>query len=406
MARIIVENFGAIKSADINIKKYNFYIGETSSGKSTMAKLITIFNSSPFYAIKDGDFKSFFKLLDQYNIGFKFAPSTIINYENGNYSWYISNNIFRTNNQDADLMGKSDDFIEYFIRTKENNKKFDAFIKSLKTILKDQEDIKKDKNFVSMLKGIIEDSLYNNNLPIYIPAERLLISTFTNNIFTLLQSGASIPECIKEFGRLYENARVKSKNLDIDILDIKVEFSKDEDKIIINQDNAEIKFSQASSGIQTLIPLWTVLNEHISDEMKQIIVIEEPELNLYPSSQCSLIEWIMRKLRKSAGSIIVLTTHSPYVLSTIDNLVYAQEIIEKSAGNINVIKKINKLIPSKALIRFDEVSSSFFDSDGMVTDIRDEEMSLIGSQKIDGASNRLNYIFDELSKIEDELQLL
>ena len=36
MAHLIVKNFGAIKSAEIEIKKYNFFIGHTSSGKSMM----------------------------------------------------------------------------------------------------------------------------------------------------------------------------------------------------------------------------------------------------------------------------------------------------------------------------------------------------------------------------------
>lgn len=33
MAHLIVTDFGAIKSANIEIKKYNFFIGHTSSGK-------------------------------------------------------------------------------------------------------------------------------------------------------------------------------------------------------------------------------------------------------------------------------------------------------------------------------------------------------------------------------------
>ena len=83
MAHLIVKNFGAIKSAEIEIKKYNFFIGHTSSGKSTIAKLLAIFNNSVFWAIKEGDFKGFFKLLEKYNINFDFKPSTIIKYKIG-----------------------------------------------------------------------------------------------------------------------------------------------------------------------------------------------------------------------------------------------------------------------------------------------------------------------------------
>lgn len=52
MAHLIVTDFGAIKSANIEIKKYNFFIGHTSSGKSTIAKLLAIFNNSIFGLLK------------------------------------------------------------------------------------------------------------------------------------------------------------------------------------------------------------------------------------------------------------------------------------------------------------------------------------------------------------------
>lgn len=85
MAHLKVINFGAIKSADIEIKKYNFFIGHTSSGKSTIAKLIAIFNNSIFWAIKEGNFKAFTNLLEKYNINFSFDSSTKIQYRNEKY---------------------------------------------------------------------------------------------------------------------------------------------------------------------------------------------------------------------------------------------------------------------------------------------------------------------------------
>ena len=94
-------------------------------------------------------------------------------------------------------------------------------------------------------------------------------------------------------------------------------------------ENKEVKLSQTSSGIQSIIPLWIVFNQYVESKKKQILVIEEPELNLFPSTQHFLIDWIMRKMRKSNGSIVI-TTHSPYVLSVVDNLILAQEILKKS----------------------------------------------------------------------------
>ena len=89
MAHLIVNNFGAIKYADIEIKKYNFFIGHTSSGKSTIAKLLAIFNNSVFWSIKEGNFNGFSALLDKYNINFEFTPATLIHYRNDKYYWEI-----------------------------------------------------------------------------------------------------------------------------------------------------------------------------------------------------------------------------------------------------------------------------------------------------------------------------
>ena len=123
MAHLKVINFGAIKSADIEIKKYNFFIGHTSSGKSTIAKLIAIFNNSIFWAIKEGNFKAFTNLLEKYNINFSFDSSTKIQYRNEKYIWEIELNKFHSNYKDADLMemantSESYDFI--FLKSASN----------------------------------------------------------------------------------------------------------------------------------------------------------------------------------------------------------------------------------------------------------------------------------------------
>ena len=227
----------------------------------------------------------------------------------------------------------------------------------------------------------------------------MLISTFSNSIFSLLQAGASIPDCIKDFGSLYEKARIQYKNIDINILDIKVSFNNNGDTVYLMNENKEVKLSQTSSGIQSIIPLWIVFNQYVESKKKQILVIEEPELNLFPSTQHFLIDWIMRKMRKSNGSIVI-TTHSPYVLSVVDNLILAQEILKKSNKKKLVLSKIKELIPSMALIDFDYVSSYFFHSDGTVKDIRDTDIKSLGAEYIDTASDKLGYIFDELCNIE------
>lgn len=407
MTKLIVENFGAVRSAEIEIKKYNFFIGCTSSGKSTIAKLIAIFNSSVFWTIKEGDFEGFLTLLNKYNINFEFTPSTVIRYSNEKYYWEIGLNKFHSNYLDADLMEMAnspelDNFILKFIEKKESDSSLKNLITALKVILENNRVTKNDASFTDFVKNMLLELIYEKCTPVYIPAERLLISTFSNSIFSLLQAGASIPDCIKDFGSLYEKARTKYPKIEIDVLNINVTFSNNGDTIYLKDKGKELKFSQASSGIQSIIPLWAVFNQYVENKEKQILVIEEPELNLFPSTQYSLIDWIMKKMRKSNGSIVI-TTHSPYVLSTVDNLILAQDILNRSNNKRQMRSKIKKLIPSLALINFEEVSSYFFHSDGTINDIRDTELKTLGAEYIDGASNELSKIFNELCNLENEL---
>ncbi len=403
MARLVVKDFGAIKASEIEIKKYNFFIGHTSSGKSTIAKLLAIFNNSVFWAIKEGDFKSFLKLLDKYNINFEFTPTTVIQYSNEKYSWEIGLNKFQSNYKDADLMeiastSEAYDFVQKFIEKKEGESGLKPLIDALKGSMQNSKIKKEDSFFPDLIKPLLMSVIYEECTPVYIPAERLLISTFSNSIFTLLQAGASIPDCIKDFGSLYEKARAQYKNIDIDILNIQVRFSSSGDTVCLMDENKELNVSQTSSGIQSIIPLWTVFNQYVERKKKQMLVIEEPELNLFPSTQYRLVDWIMKKMRKSNGSIVV-TTHSPYVLSTVDNLILAQEILKRRKST-SVARKIKELIPSMALIDINEVSSYFFHSDGTVKDICNRDLESLGAEYIDEASNELGHVFDELCNID------
>ena len=74
--RIVIHNFGPIKEADIETKRYTVFIGQTSTGKSVAAKLISIANDSDFMMLKDGDYAGFCKLLARYCIDFVFYEDT------------------------------------------------------------------------------------------------------------------------------------------------------------------------------------------------------------------------------------------------------------------------------------------------------------------------------------------
>ena len=48
MEKLIVKNFGAIRNIEVELKNLTVFIGETGTGKSTIAKLVSIFRSNDF----------------------------------------------------------------------------------------------------------------------------------------------------------------------------------------------------------------------------------------------------------------------------------------------------------------------------------------------------------------------
>ena len=183
-------------------------------------------------------------------------------------------------------------------------------------------------------------------------------------------------------------------------MNIKVSFEENDDVVVFSGDNETVKLTQASSGIQSIIPLWVVIENNFNTSANDnILIVEEPELNLYPTKQVKLMESILSKVEESLGTLVV-TTHSPYILSVFDNLILANEILKKSLYDETIKEKIKQIIKTDLTINFDHVSSYLFQNNGDVIDIRDEDLKIVGAEQIDQASNYLSDIFEDLCNID------
>ena len=60
------------------------------------------------------------------------------------------------------------------------------------------------------------------------------------------------------------------------------------------------------------------------------VIIEEPELNLFPETQAQLLCYLLQKINNPAYQHqLILTTHSPYVLYALNNCILASEVKDK-----------------------------------------------------------------------------
>lgn len=112
----------------------------------------------------------------------------------------------------------------------------------------------------------------------------------------------------------------------------------------------EIDLYNASSSIKQLAPLLLYLRYRA--KVGDFLVIDEPEMNLHPESQVKLLEAL--SILVNLGVRVLLTTHSPYIMAHLNNIVNGnhddQEILENQAQSLY-------LQDSQAFLKMEQVSA-------------------------------------------------
>lgn len=333
--KLIIQNFGAIKSADILLKDYNIFIGEQGAGKSTIAKLITIFEDYTTNRILDSS-QSLLPLFEEHNIASYFNDDTYIN-----YIWEGGGVVYE-------------------------NKKFACEVPEAPDV---------------------EEPIRN----LYIPAERFFVSTFSRSLATLVLNKAPIPNVLLNFASIYEKAKKKYPHYSTPIFDIILQTDTSNETLYLKDSNKTIPFKDASSGIQSVVPLLMVIDYTIEEKEYNRFVIEEPELNLFPQTQVKLLHQIAAKCNK-----FTITTHSPYLLSAFNNLIEAHNVLKAAPSKA---EKVYKLIPEECILDFDKVGAYKIEN-GEVISILDKEYNLIIADQIDSVADHESRIFSELLDLE------
>ena len=142
---------------------------------------------------------------------------------------------------------------------------------------------------------------------------------------------------------------------------------------------------------EDLNELRAVAERFVNTTLLQIV--EEPEQNLYPTSQVSAI----RKLIKNTNSIgrLIVTTHSPYILSAVNNFIFAYDLGDN-------IKKCPRGISKDEFIRYEDVAA-YKIKDGRIFSILDDEARMIDATEIDECSIDINRLFDKLMDIRESI---
>lgn len=164
-----------------------------------------------------------------------------------------------------------------------------------------------------------------------------------------------------------------------------------EEQIILD-DGEHVKISFSSSGQQECVWILNLLFYYLLQPKKMLFIIEEPESHLFPESQKYITELIA--LVSNYGHSVILTTHSPYVLGTLNNLLYANTI------HISDEKKADHVIPKLFWLDYKNFDS-WFVKNGTIDHCMDAEIHMIQNERIDEISKEINSDFDRLMSLQD-----
>lgn len=154
-----------------------------------------------------------------------------------------------------------------------------------------------------------------------------------------------------------------------------------------------VKINYTSSGQQETVWIFNMLLHLLINNTKAFIILEEPEAHLYPEAQKKMVEILAFIAGKSSN--VLVTTHSPYILGAINNLIYA----EKLGENPDLHHMVNEQVEEEFHIKN---HSAYFLEDGKMKSCVEEESEggLIVNEVIDGASSDINNLYDRLFDIE------
>jgi predicted ATP-dependent endonuclease of OLD family len=356
--KLIIKNFGPIKSVELELKKVTVLIGEQGTGKSALAKLLYVLSNYFFLFGNDDERKT---IIESY--GLFFRPDTEINYNTDYYSVTCQ-------------------FGKFAIELKDDVKKAYENIKE-----------KPNSILIDWFDKLISDY-------IYVPAERIALTPIVRmlNAPSRTLYRGSFDEFIVDFAQDYDTARRKIHEYVIPHLNnVVFKMVNGLEKVVFN--NEELFLDQTSSGFQVSIPFVVLMAYYIQIKSINKFIIEEPELNLFPTAQYELIKFFIEKVNPINSSVLV-TTHSPYILTSLNNLIQAYLTGNKRGRK----QKTTDIIPHKYWLNLKDVTAYMLKYDdaakGVVHENILDEDGLIKAEKIDGVSRILNEEFDKLLNIE------
>ena len=407
--RLVIKNFGPIKSIDLELGKMTILIGEQATGKSTIAKVLAVCRYFSYIANTELnlDYTSnfFIKGLESWGIDGFIQIDSYIQYVCFDYELEVKNKLEKvaiSHNEDNTLNYEEFDIFSPILIPKSDN--FKTLLLNLKSTISDIKSKGVFDDFLGEVIWKIPSDFYENEVsgvmknPFYIPTERGLQSIFSLGKNSIQNISDSL---FNHFAKMDTFVRTFKKGTEIKPLNILYKNVNGQGFIKNERQTEFSSLYNGASGYQSIIPLVLAIKYYSENHRKKkTFIVEEPELNLFPKAQKKLMEFFVESINNNGHSFL-LPTHSPYILSTLGNLIYAHKM-----GNLNNRKytfEVNENIPEKYWIDINDLSVYYLDN-GHAKNLINIEECLINLDDLDSVSEIVNKEFDELLNLEVQFE--
>lgn len=281
----------------------------------------------------------------------------------------------------------------------------------------------------------------------YIPAERNFLSVLED-----LENVKGLPKSLQwTLDEHIRACRSQKIPIPIGINNISFEYNKETKVTYVNGNGFEnLKLSEASSGIQSVVPMVNVMyylqffinnnkvnsieklsflererfetlenellnNSELSvkernEKRERIInkflpqylftIIEELEQNLFPESQKNILFNSLTRVNNKEKNHLILTTHSPYIIAYL-SLAMKADKIKKNLKDESLLDRLNKIVPLDSTIDSDKTGVYQINKNGEIFSILSKKGLIIDNNYLNNSLELTNELFNQLLDIEE-----
>lgn len=422
MKRVVIKNVGVVKEACLELKKLTILIGAQSTGKSTIAKIVCyctwvekeiFLNASSANFEKENYFEE--NLVNFHKMKGFVSEQSVIEYETDVMYFKFEQKKFAFRWKDVKEYKRTKTLYipaeRNIIAVIPNWFEVNLERNNTRSFLADWNRVRKHYTQDKPLKILNKASYYHNpntlsDRLVFKDAVEINIDTVSSGFQTLTPLLAlfdyySNDYYSEELWRQEQSVEIlekwKNQIVNFKISENKNEFFIDIIRQFIKENIEDRKFdlSERDKSNKTILEefLDLSLNEFLrkfNEPKSTAFFIEEPELNLYPKSQRLLVNDMMATLQTTNHSLF-LTTHSPYILTSINNLLFAAQVGKQNKSEADKIISENKWLPMEEVAAW-KINEETYE----LQNLMDEELQMLKAEEIDEVSSVINEEFDKL----------